>query len=169
MSFEAGTHEDCLILCSMNKTVVLKCFSVQSSLISNRALRYLKFPSLRPLVLLIRSVSGRRWIRGVGGMVLTGKSQNTCNETCPSAILSTTNFTMSVSGPIPGLRIDRPRIEGPSYKNKIPTSKRTHSMFITNTSRLILFWKIIAFIVRVVGYAKRDDIYRVYLKTLTNF
>jgi hypothetical protein len=102
-------------------------------------------------------------------MVLTGKSQNTCNETCPSAILSTTNFTMSVSGPIPGLRIDRPRIEGPSYKNKIPTSKRTHSMFITNTSRLILFWKIIAFIVRVVGYAKRDDIYRVYLKTLTNF
>jgi len=61
MSFEAGAHEGCLILSSMNETVVWKCFSVQSFLISHRTLCYLKYPSLRPLVLLIRSLSRWRW------------------------------------------------------------------------------------------------------------
>jgi len=61
MSFEAGTHEGCLILWSMNETVVWKSFAVQSFLISHRTLRYLKFPSPCPLVLLIRSVSRWRW------------------------------------------------------------------------------------------------------------
>jgi len=80
----------------------------------------------------------------VVGMVLTGKSRNTRTETCPSAFLSTTNVTLPAPGPIPGLRSQRPRNEGLSYKNEVLTSKRTHSMSITRTSRLILFWEVIA-------------------------
>ena len=83
-------------------------------------------------------------IWSVGGMVLTGKSRNTRTETYPSVFLSITNLTLPVPGSIPSLRSDRPRNEGLSYKNQVPTSKRTHPMSITKTSRLILFWEIIA-------------------------
>ena len=85
-----------------------------------------------------------KMIWSVGGMVLTGKSRNTRTETCPSAFLSTTNLTLPVPGPIPGHRSERPRNEGLNYKNQVPTSNRTHFMSITKTSRLILFWEIIA-------------------------
>ena len=80
-----------------------------------------------------------RWWNGTDG----GKSKY-LDRSCPSAFLSTTNLTLPVPGPIPGLRSQRPRNEGLSYKNQVLTSKRTHSTSITNTSKLILFWEMIA-------------------------
>jgi hypothetical protein len=41
-------------------------------------------------------------------MILTGENRSTGGETCPSAILSTSNPTWTDPGSNPGLRVERP-------------------------------------------------------------
>jgi hypothetical protein len=54
-----------------------------------KSFSFVKVPSLRPFVLLVRATFRRRRIWGVGGMILTARNGITLTEYCPSATLST--------------------------------------------------------------------------------
>ena len=51
----------------------------------------LKLPSLRPPVLLIRTVLRWRWVWNMGGMALAGENRSTSRKSSATATMSTTN------------------------------------------------------------------------------
>jgi hypothetical protein len=71
-----------------------------------------------------------------GRMILTGENRSTWRKTCPSATLSTTNYTWIDLGVNPGLCVER-----------LATNCLSHSMamctILTKTSYLALFSDVI--------------------------
>jgi hypothetical protein len=55
------------------------------------------------------------WIWSSGGMILTGENRRTRRKTCPSATLSTTNYTWTDLVGNPGLRREKPATNRLSY------------------------------------------------------
>ena len=107
---------------------------------SERALRCVRVSSLRPLVLLIRTVL--RWwrLRSMAGMILTGANRSTGKGTCPSTSLYTTNSIWQ--GLVSKLSLHR-EIMMIIFINLILTPQKTLSELQTRNGR--------SFLVEVIG------------------
>jgi hypothetical protein len=66
--------------------------------------------TLRPFVLLVSATCRWKKVWSTDGIILTRENRITGRNTCPSATLSTTNFTCIDLRSSPGLRGERPKI-----------------------------------------------------------
>jgi hypothetical protein len=74
-----------------------------SEVLSPRALPF-NVPTLYPFVLLVRAKRRLKYVRSIGGMILTGESRRFRRKYCYSEILYITHLTWTLSGTSPGFR-----------------------------------------------------------------
>jgi len=64
--------------------------------VSLRALHVWRSPKVRSLILLIRGVLGRIWVRSTGGIILKGETRSTRSDTCTCRASTTAILTRTV-------------------------------------------------------------------------
>ena len=106
-------------------------------------------PRLRPFHLQLRAPCSLKWVWGIGGMILTGKTLSAGSQTCPIANLCTRHFTQTDLGsrfeagywptvPWHG----QPWLCKLTYiihKNSVPTPARTESCSIMTDNHSMMF------------------------------
>jgi hypothetical protein len=89
----------------------------------NYSAAFRKIPRLRPFVLLVKATCRWRWVRKIGGMILTRENRSTWRSNHSNAPLPITNLRRTDPWLKPGLRGEKPTInrigQGTALKTKI--------------------------------------------------